>query len=410
MVAASGMAAALMMVGCGHAPAAGSAEPAQPVQRAGGGGVEIAIDPSLKEAGTLGPWTIYGIALAGSAKATGHIGDYAGELTARTTLARVWKEKPTGVASARQSDGYLDAMAAVDDAGLMSEYVVSYLARPGWVIPADDLRKLKLAAFMQWIPTHLGGLHRPQTRVRVRSAAATPLPVPGAALATMGAQDPRRVPCQELAPDLTRALAVWAAEAAQLSQMAISAMSAEELLPTLERAARDARAQRDGVVLVSPSVATTFFLAGFCAVERGAFSEAEHHLRGAVALAPSSTNIRGELVQTLIVPETLRRGRHRARRGVAVRGIAVPCRSPLAQARLHPVRSRQAAGGLPGLRPLARVRPGERRRSKGDAAHRERAAAQGRLRREDLEGLHAPAGGQQDDREGLSVNLTTAER
>ena len=82
-------------------------------------------------------------------------------------------------------------------------------------------------------------------------------------------------------------------------------MDGPQLLPAFERLAGDARAQRAGVALVSPKVANTIFVAGFCAVERGALPDAERHLRRAVALSPGNANVRGELVQTLIVEKKL---------------------------------------------------------------------------------------------------------
>src|SRR3954463_8185602 len=120
---------AALLVGC-----ATTSAPAPSEHPRGGGGVNITLDASLVNDGhgAVGPWTLYGIALAGAASKTGHV-DYLGELMARGLLATAWKEESASGKSAPHNDAYLDAMVAVADAGFMPEYVLSFLAQPGWV-------------------------------------------------------------------------------------------------------------------------------------------------------------------------------------------------------------------------------------------------------------------------------------
>ena len=77
------------------------------------------------------------------------------------------------------------------------------------------------------------------------------------------------------------------------------------MLPALARMAGEPRARRDGVVITSPMVVEVLFDAGFCAVERGDLATADKMLRRAVALSPGNANVRGELVQTLIMQKRL---------------------------------------------------------------------------------------------------------
>ena len=85
--------------------------------------------------------------------------------------------------------------------------------------------------------------------------------------------------------------------------MALSIELAEQTLPSLERLSRDPRARRDGIVFVSPAALEILFAAGFCAVDRGDWPTAETMLRRAVELSPANANVRGELVQTLIMEQ-----------------------------------------------------------------------------------------------------------
>jgi tetratricopeptide (TPR) repeat protein len=290
-------------VGCAHAPPApAAAAPPAVADAAGDPGdrVSVVIDESAARgpAPVLASWTVYGVAVAAAARKTGRSGDYPGELAARAALAASWRR---GRADGDARDPYLDALVAADDAGFLPEYVLSTLARPGWVVSGAELTRLKLDAFKAWAPGHLGKRREPETRATVRAAAGvSPAPVPGAAIPAPEEIDPRRTPCPALQPTLTRALGDWDAEAARLGQVPFSVGSAEHLPATLAFAARDARARRDGMVLVAPGVANLAFVAGFCEMERRAFADAEPFLRRAVALSPGNANIRGELVQSLI--------------------------------------------------------------------------------------------------------------
>lgn len=79
------------------------------------------------------------------------------ELGAREILVETWHEQ-SRMKDAR--DAYLDALAAVADAGYLDEYVWHYHARDDWRRPPD----LEQAAFERWQRQRLAD-HRPRTRI-----------------------------------------------------------------------------------------------------------------------------------------------------------------------------------------------------------------------------------------------------
>jgi hypothetical protein len=245
----------------------------------------------------LAAWSVYGLALAAEADKTG-TDDFGTEVTARGVLADTWKETQAGK---HLADAYLDLLVTVRDAGFMREYVLAYLASPGWTLSGDDLARLEVDKWSSWAGAHLPKDHRALTPVTVRVEGRQPAPIPGADLPAPGEIDLAHTPCANLQPAIDRALGTWEREERALHRMPLSIPLAKQVLPTLAKLSRDSRARRDGVVLVSPMALEVVFDAGFCAVDRGDWAAAEKLLRHAVALSPAAANVRGELVQTLIM-------------------------------------------------------------------------------------------------------------
>jgi tetratricopeptide (TPR) repeat protein len=277
--------------GCAHGAPPAQA-PAHAAQRS-----NVVIDQAVASGPSevAGAWLLYGVRIAAAEKPH----DFAAEVAARAALADYWKEQR----AQGRHDPYLDALADVRAAGFIAEYTVAFLALPGWTVPAADVAKLNLDGFRRWARGHLRG-HRPTTAVAVLTTEERP-PVPGAELPANEDLDPRRVPCTALQPAIDDALRRWDADEAHLRPLPLSVSSIDQLLATFTLAARDPRARRDGIVLASPRVINAAFVAGFCAVDNGALADAERHLRRAVALAPGNANVRGELVQTLIMEKKL---------------------------------------------------------------------------------------------------------
>jgi hypothetical protein len=278
---------------CAHGPAPGPAAP--PV--AGNKTTELAVDEGLTNGSpeVLAAWLEYGATLAAA-----QTDDYVAELAARTTLADSWKahRKPG------TRDAYLDVLVAVREAGFMREYVAMLLARPGWTIPGAELAAMSLDRFEPWAHKNLAE-HDAVTRVRFMMNGKSAAVVPGDKLPDADAIDPQRVPCAGSRAAVAAALRSWDEEERQLRHVPLAVSAPEHWPPTLRWAVADPRAREQGVVLVSSKVALAAFVAGFCAVDAGAAAEAEPLLRHAVALSPGNPNVRGELVQTLIMLKRL---------------------------------------------------------------------------------------------------------
>lgn len=172
LAAVAGCALAL---GCAHTAAPPPAA-APPAADKGGANGDVYVSTDVGPPEIIALWASYGVALATAADRLGH-DDFAAELEARTFLADSWKK---GRASSSASDPYLDTLAAVRDAGFMSEYVLAFLTREGWTVSGSDLAKLDIAGFTAWAAAHLPRLHEAVTRVKVVLKAPTrPTVVPG---------------------------------------------------------------------------------------------------------------------------------------------------------------------------------------------------------------------------------------
>lgn len=86
------------------------------------------------------------------------VSTYECELTARRHLADAWIDKRER--GGPREDAYLDALAAVRQAGFLAEYVAHYFGRAGWQVPDG----LETDAFDAWRRAHLAG-HDPETRL-----------------------------------------------------------------------------------------------------------------------------------------------------------------------------------------------------------------------------------------------------
>ena len=270
-----------------------------------GGDSQIVVSADVGSPELIALWSVYGVALADAAEKAGRA-DYAGEASARALLADRWKELRAQAQLKDQlekqlHDPYLDQLAEVRDAGFIGEYVLAYLAHPGWTVSGDELGRLNAGAFRAWAATHLPKDHRALTAATVRLRGLSPPPIPGGHLPTTADINPAETPCANLQPAIDRAVTDWDREARALPSVALSIELAEQTLPSLERLSRDPRARRDGVVFVSPAALEILFDAGFCAVDRSDWATAEKMLRRAVELSPANANVRGELVQTLIM-------------------------------------------------------------------------------------------------------------
>jgi hypothetical protein len=83
---------------------------------------------------------------------------YGCEYSARRILLDTWEDKRRVDASIHNE--YLDALAGVDEAGFLDEYVVHFHHRRQWLVPAE----VDLTAFKPWRRKHLRG-HRSETRI-----------------------------------------------------------------------------------------------------------------------------------------------------------------------------------------------------------------------------------------------------
>ena len=283
--------AAVLVLACAHT--APGPSPAASVPRA-----RVLVSADNQPPVVMGVWAAYAVVVAAQATTLGHL-DFAIEVAAREHLAESWKKAR---AEQRATDRDLDLLADVQDAGLMREYVLSYLARPGWTVSADDLARLDFDRWESWQRAHLPPDHRAATGAIVTGL--PPAPVAGAELP--GPEiDPLHSSCQAVRPALERALAAWERQERALPALPLSVPSQDQLVLAFKQAAPSPRAQRNGIVLVSPRVLNVAFVAGFCAVDRAAWPAAEALLRHAVALSPATSNVRGELVQALIMEKRL---------------------------------------------------------------------------------------------------------
>lgn len=111
---------------------------------------------------TVRSWVAYSLgrstcqlAIGGDNPARSHSFDC--ELKARMVLVDTWLEETKFT---DETDGYLDQLVAVSDAGFLDEYVWVFLRREGWTRPDG----LELDRFAEWRDERLPE-HRAKTRI-----------------------------------------------------------------------------------------------------------------------------------------------------------------------------------------------------------------------------------------------------
>jgi hypothetical protein len=80
------------------------------------------------------------------------------EFRSRLHLVNAWQEKQA--LQPTISDGYLDALVAIQAGGFLGEYTARFFSQRNWSLPEG----LRTDAFDQWRKTNLRG-HRPVTRI-----------------------------------------------------------------------------------------------------------------------------------------------------------------------------------------------------------------------------------------------------
>lgn len=292
----------LGLSGCGHLGSRGAA----PAVSDDGQG--IVLDPELRMHGQASQlaWVSYGIAKLGTVKKrqgkyhNRTADDFQIELTAHQIMVETW-------AKYRHEDGkpdpYLDKLIAVDKAGLLQEYVVSYFAKPGWTIPVDAIRKMDLPAFAEWQKANLVG-HRPQVLAGVMMKGAR-VSAPGADLPDRDAISPRKFACPAMLPRLKAGMNSWLATSTRLDGTPRTAVGLEDFLGMLQSVRQDAAAFPSGVTWVLPRAFEVNFVFGWCANEARDHAAAQGALERAVALDPRSVIAHVELAHALVALKKL---------------------------------------------------------------------------------------------------------
>jgi hypothetical protein len=285
--------------GCAHRPAT------QAPKQEGAEGIIVSAE-FIKGAGTqaIAAWILYASTRkalfdavepgAGYRKKAAD--DYTIEVLARSALIRHWRDFRKDKAT--PADAYLDSQVAIDDAGFVEEYALSYLSRPGWTVPAGSFASLDWPAYRTWAGKHLQG-HVAQRHATFVPKADQTVPPPGGDLPDLEALLPTRRPCAETNAVFAATVAAWSKEEAGLHGAPLAAGSREELVRSLEWAAGQPEVRARGVTWVVPAVADLHFLAGFCANDRQDWTEAIRLLHKTATLKPLDPKLRGELVHAL---------------------------------------------------------------------------------------------------------------
>lgn len=143
-------------------------------------GTSIEIDGRADDAAL---WLGYALGLSSWASASGALEKaplgrltptFEGELQARRTMIVIWREM---LQKEPKSSAYLDAMARVDAAGFLPEYVWTVHWRSGWTGQPPDRR---IAEFYAWQRQQLVG-HAPHTGAWLRVIDADAPPAPASA-------------------------------------------------------------------------------------------------------------------------------------------------------------------------------------------------------------------------------------
>lgn len=222
------------------------------------------------------------------------------EAAGRRSLAESWQKERPGVGH----DPYLDKLVEVAEAGFIEEYSLAYLARPGWWISPQVLARLRWDAFIAWRSVHLVD-HKVETRARVvRWGKSADPPAPGADLPSLAELDLQTSPCSKLAPFAAARLTRWE-EATRSGPRIISLETLAQVPLAFDLAAKSERAQREGVILATPSVVQLAWIAGYCDIEAERGAEAQRELERGLGISPGHPRIESELIHSLIMQKKL---------------------------------------------------------------------------------------------------------
>lgn len=285
-------------------------------------GADLRAEPEAVSAA----WTAYGSAVAAErsqAKSRGGllaVSRFREEHLGRAALVRTWRERRGDAKNA-----YLDTLAQVESDGFLAEYVLAYLAEPGWTVPAASLAALKLADWPAYSQAHLPR-HVAETHAAVREGET--LPLPGADFTDV--LDERVVrsqiqACVKLLPEFAVAASEVERRLRDLPELPVSVRNRGELVATL-REPQVVRAAADndrGLRWVAAPVARMFMAAGFCAVEADNMPLAERYLRRLLLLSPRHDAGVSELAQALVGQKRYPEALEQIERGLAV--ATSPC-------------------------------------------------------------------------------------
>ncbi len=285
---------------CAHGQASSpGTEPQQDGERKE---MKISVVP-MDDSQLMTAWTGYGVGLASevlTAEKENPLGvrwsAMEVEIVARELLARHWSSLQV---KSNASDPYLDALVRVSDAGLLPEYVVSHLSRPGWFIGPERLQTLEMERFATWAATELVD-HVPQTNAAFlyRDGRSVFGPPPGSWL-----PNPEPITdasCETQIEPLFEMVSRWKNESADLPGLALAANGRAKFTSLVGHFANEPTARAHGVVWVHPGLALLHFQAGFCAVSRGENERAVGPLRTSTELNPFGATAHGELSHALI--------------------------------------------------------------------------------------------------------------
>jgi len=252
-------------------------------------------------------WVLYGITrmTAMQERARSHRryvppNDYPAELSARSILAKFWREQREK--GSEETDTYLDTLVAIADAGFLDEYVISTFVSPGWTIKANDIAAFDFAGFTTWWGEQhlkdfetvtLAGFETKGSKIKHEPPGST-LPEPYDFL-------PGQVSCTKVTPILNKAAKRWEKEAKSLPGTPIAADSRQDVLALINWIRNQPVDEKASYTFVPSRVGSLIFIAGYCGVDIHDHKSAERWLKMAVKLLPLQMMPRLELAQTYIV-------------------------------------------------------------------------------------------------------------
>ena len=294
--------AVAVMAGCAHE--AGSNGPVGPDpgrHRKNDNQNKILLGPEATRHGAdvLGAWLAYGAARANAYQqhppppANQSADDYVLEYVGRDTQSTFWEQ-----ARKKGAPPYatLDRQVEIQRAGFLPEMVVSVYAHPGWTVPGETIKGLRLDEFAKRFP----GDYDTKLAVALVSPAGKKFPdVPGADF-----PDPAALPigpesCDRQRDERAAAWQRWDALAPRLGGAPVAAQNSVAFAAALNRVNTDPAYLGRGATWVSWRVGHLAYLEGFCAMEARDWSRAVDLLARAASLSPTDVRPRLELGMAL---------------------------------------------------------------------------------------------------------------